>query len=408
MGRLLTTGYEVQEVHAEGFNGTQGAGTITYSTTNPRTGGRSRRVDASAAAAYDQALFVGAVGTTYFARAYVRFSAISWSVTAATILGFQAGSGRVAIRLTTDTAGFGLYVSPDATLYGQIGSGFGQLEADRWYRIEVSIKIGAGGNDDAVEMLVDGVSIASSAIESIGTTAPTLLNVGITSVAAGFTLDYDDVALNDSGGASQNSWPGSGKVALLLPTANSAVGTGWVGGAGGAASFNAVDNTPPVGVADTGTDTSQIRNATAAANSSYDATMTTYTAAGIAAVDTINVVVPIVETGAPVVTSAKAGTVGVVSNPTITNVALAAAGTPGAFWQGNAAGTFPTGWKFSAGSPAYAPSVTVGTAPVMRITQVTSSTRIADVCFMGMYVDYTPGVAARVVKVSQYPQLLAH
>jgi hypothetical protein len=46
---------------------------------------------------------------------------------------------------------------------------------------------------------------------------------------------------------------------------------------------------------------------------------------------------------------------------------------------------------------ANAPSVTLGTAPVMRITQVTASTRIAVVCAMFIYVDYTPAVAAAVI-----------
>jgi hypothetical protein len=39
------------------------------------------------------------------------------------------------------------------------------------------------------------------------------------------------------------------------------------------------------------------------------------------------------------------------------------------------------------------PTVTLGTAPVMQITQVTASTRVAIVCFVGMYVDYTPAAA---------------
>ncbi len=118
--------------------------------------------------------------------------------------------------------------------------------------------------------------------------------------------------------------------------------------------------------------------------------MTTYTAAGIKATDIVNVVVPVVSTGAPVTTSAKQGTVGVVSNPTIANVALSSTGTAGAFWQGNAAGAWPTGWKWSVGTAAYSPAVTLGTAPVMRLTQVTSSTRIALADAMGIYVDYTP------------------
>jgi hypothetical protein len=91
-------------------------------------------------------------------------------------------------------------------------------------------------------------------------------------------------------------------------------------------------------------------------------------------------------------TSAKVGQVGVVSNPAIAVINLTA--NSGQFWSGTAAGTYPTGWKWSHGTVTYAPSVTLGTAPVMRVTQVTSSTRIAMACFMGIYVDYTPAVSS--------------
>jgi hypothetical protein len=121
--------------------------------------------------------------------------------------------------------------------------------------------------------------------------------------------------------------------------------------------------------------------------------MTTYTAAGAGAGATVNAVLPVVATAAPVTTSSKAGTVGVVSNPAITNVSLGATGTAGAFWSGLAGGTYGAGWKWSLGTMTQAPTVTLGTAPVMRITQVTSSTRIAVVCFMGIYVDFTPAAS---------------
>jgi hypothetical protein len=148
-------------------------------------------------------------------------------------------------------------------------------------------------------------------------------------------------------------------------------------------------------------DSTQIRNATSNANVNYDATMTTYTAAGVGSSDTVNVVLPMVATGAPVSTSAKAGTVGVASNPTIANVNLGTGGTAGAFWSGVAIGTYPTGNKWSFGTTTYAPTVTVGTAPVMRVTQVTSSTRIAIVSEMGIYVDYTPATPHSLIYADQ-------
>ena len=51
------------------------------------------------------------------------------------------------------------------------------------------------------------------------------------------------------------------------------------------------------------------------------------------------------------------------------------------------------------------PSVVVGTAPVMRVTQVTSSTRIADVGFMGLNFAWTP-LLPPVPRATPYPQIL--
>jgi hypothetical protein len=262
-----------------------------------------------------------------------------------------------------------------------------------WHLVELQGVATATGNWTFAELRVDG-TVIDSVTHTQARSGTGALFGWTTTPTASQVINFDDVVLNDSTGAANNTYPGAGAVVLLKPTADSAVGTGWVTGAGGSTSlFAAVNSTPPVGVADTGTATSQIRNATSNATS-YDATMTTYTAAGAAAGATVNAVLPVIATAAPLVTSAKLGTVGVVSNPTITNVNLGATGTAGAFWSGLAGGTFGAGWKWSLGTMTEAPTVTLGTAPVMRVTNSTASTRIADVCSMGIYADYTPAAAA--------------
>jgi hypothetical protein len=327
-----------------------------------------------------------AVGTTYYVRAYVNFSVLPDPSAAQTPILGQAGRWTVSHKKADNK----LYLQYNLV---DIGSPSAAITTGVWYMLELAWRVGTGALDYA-EFKLDGTSIASETNSSRVDTAGSNVQAGFLLASNTGVVFVDDIAINDDTGGSQNSWPGDGKVVLLVPTSDNARSAGWVGGAGGTTSlFAAVDNTPPVGVADTGTNTSQIRNATAEANTNYDANMTTYTAAGVGASDTVNVVVPLISTAAPVVTSSKQGTVGVASNPAITNIALGAGGVAGAFWSGVAAGTYPTGWKASFGTTTYAPSVTLGTAPVMRVTQVTSSTRIADVCFMGMYVDYTPAAA---------------
>lgn len=297
------------------------------------------------------------------------------------------------IQIARATSGVTLFVTSSGKLRTTAAGSDSSatLVTGQWYWIGIR---GVGGAFTGPFVQVDGIDDLS------GTQAPVSdgeIQLGCPSSAA-TTLDayYDDLIVDSAG------FIASSKVAMLVPTADSAVGAGWTLGSGGTSGlWDALNNEPPTAGADPGT-TVQIRNATANANTNYDATMTTYTVAGIGASDTILAVRPVVVTAAPVTTSAKAGTVGVVSNPAITNIALAAGGTAGAFWSGVAAAAYPTGWKTSLGTLTASPSVALGTAPVMRITQVTSSTRIAMVGFMGINVAWTPGAGGAVEDVVPY------
>jgi hypothetical protein len=336
--------------------------------------------------------------TTYYGRVYVNINRLPNATVAILHLGGIGASG-VAIRITSG----GILQLWDVQNAAQIGSLAGSaLVLDSWYMLELSLTVDASIQASAAAARLEGTQFASGSITTTSALITSLTAGWNTSPGANRTMFLDDIAVNDSTGTEQNYFPGHGKVVLLTPTADSAVGAGWTLGTGtatGGNAFAAVKNTPPLGVADltAGSDNKQIRNASANADVSYDATMKTYAAAGITDHDVINVLEPIVATAAPSVTSAKAGTVGVVSNPAIADVALGAGGTAGAFWAGTAAAAYNStaSWKWSKGTITHAPSVTLGTAPVMRVTQVTSSTFIAMVCFMGIYVDYTPKILPR-------------
>lgn len=391
MARLFTSGAESNDASLENIALAAG---VTISSANPRTGTYAYRAT-SASLTFN---FTGAVGTICYARAYVYLTGAPSAMQLLLALG-DGGINRIGIAFNTD--GTLLLRTAGGT---NIGSPSDVLSTPSWHCIELAYKVGTGATDYA-EGKVNGVSFASSSTVSLTDNAPGGLFFAYG--GGGLTVDTDDVALNDDTGASQNTWPGEGRIVLLIPTADSAVGTGWTLGTGTAISGNsgstAVKNRPPLGVADlaAGSDTKQIRNASSNANVNYDATMTTYAAAGVTPADIVNLVVPIIATAAPVTTSSKQGTVGVVSNPTIANVALGAVGTPGAFWAGSAGGTYVTGWKITRATLTYNPSVVVTTAPVMRITQVTANTRIAVVCFMGMFVDFTQGRNPQVKVIKQ-------
>lgn len=407
MARLITSGYELREGVTGTATSPDGLSNGALETTTVRSGSASRKWSGAGSQSPGQwTLTAVTAGVDCFARTYVYVptGGLPLAGQAVVALG-SSGTPLAAIRVEADGT---LTLWAFTGAWTQQGSASSPITLDSWEnRVELKLNLGAG-SVDSVDARLNGVSFASAtglaisdaqiAIAAVGA-ATTTANGGSNTApgSAAFALYTDDVAVNDGSGAAQNTWPGSGKVALLRPTADSAVGAGWTLGnttATGGNAWSRLDDAPPNSETDltVAADADQIRNATSNANSSYDATMTTYTAAGVGAGATVNVVVPIVATGAPVVTSAKAGTVGVVSNPAITNVSLSAGGTSGAFWSGATIGTYPTGNKWSFGTTTYAPSVTLATAPVMRVTQVTASTRIAIVTEMGIYVDYTPAV----------------
>lgn len=277
-----------------------------------------------------------------------------------------------------------------------VGSASTALTTNTWHRVEYSVI--CNGTNQVMSLLVDGVSVASG-VSFANTNADYTLQFGWSATGTAGptktgTYYIDDVVFNyDAAGGQTGFPPADSKLILLLPVADSAVGTGWTLGTGTATGGNAwaaLDTIPPQGVADltAGSDTKQVRNAAAAANSNLDIAVMDYAAAGIESADTINLVAPFFYTAAPVATSAKAGTYQVLSNPVGASVSLTQ------FYSGVAAGTFPTGWQIVVSTSAIVEGdIAAGnrsTRPVVRLQQVTSSTRIAMACLASLYVDYTP------------------
>jgi hypothetical protein len=368
MAVTFMTGFEVGEA---GHDGVTLTGGVSFTRGAARSGTGYVFIDpVSGVAQY----------FTVTAASYVHFGlSVSARPTtnARTIFGAIA-AGTINVRLRTDGA---LDVYLNTTLIGTSAV----LSTTTWYWIGIRQVTGT----NVAFLQVNGLDSVSGTA-TVSATSGRIGFPGTETTGNSPENAYDDVVCDDAGFLAPTN------VGLLVPTADSAGGTGWTLGTGtalGGNGFAALDNLNPQGVADlqAGSDPKQIRNASANANTSYDATMTTYTAYGVAASDVVLAVQPVISTAAPVSTSAKQGTVGLVSNPAIANIALAAGGVSGAFWSGVIAVNWATGWKASFGTMTAFPVVTRGTAPVMRVTQVTSSTRIAMVCFMGIYVAWSAG-----------------
>jgi hypothetical protein len=240
--------------------------------------------------------------------------------------------------------------------------------------------------------MIDGVSIASTTTTTTTTVVPNRFLCG-DSVVHNANFDFDDIALNDSTGASQNSWPGGGQVVTCFPISDVQDGS-WTGGAGGTGDLSdAVNNIPPVGTA-TETNATQIESADGSgdnATDEYRANLTTYTNAGIGAADTITLIQPTIIHGEDVGTGTKTGSFGLQSNPSQTYATF----TYGD--DGGALGTYDTLWPVKVGDPVYAPSPTLGSSPVLAVRKTDAGTRVASVCAMGLNIEYVPAAASALV-----------
>jgi hypothetical protein len=388
MTRLGHWGAETGHLHAEGMVTWSGAAAIV--TTAPRSGSRCFQYTASAgnAAALDRLSITTVSGTRYWKTLWFYFPSATGtpSATARLFAMHTAGLTANLFGVAITSGGKIQLVQGGAT---QIGSdSAASVATDTWHRLDVGWEIATAGND-YVEAWFDGVSVASSSGSSLWTTLAGDLLIGQTDGvvgSAGFgankVVRIDDMIFQDNQGSVNNTRSsGDEKVVLLLPTADSARDAGWVTGASGTTSlFEAVNNIPPAGLDNaSATSTSQIENAVSTTAQEYDATMTTYSAAGIGAADTITAIYALIEGGNSSTTGSDTIGVSVESNPVIAET------TPSIDVND---GTFPTGWLRGATGIVENPTVTIGTAPVMSVRKNIASTRVSTVCFMGMYVSY--------------------
>lgn len=384
MSRLLTAGAEGNDATLDGIS--IGGATVVSDVVRSGVYAYKCTTDSFGNAAAISFVISRTLGRTYYHRMYVRFDGLpaSGSVDIITVSGFTA----------TITSGGALQLWNSGTST-QVGSDSATtIVVGTWYRIELSAKIQSGASDDSAELRLDGITVATATNVSAATGDTGQVSMGwaiLNANNANNTLRIDDIAVNDDQGANpQNSWPGEGKIVLLVPTSDNARATLWTGGAGGTTNlFDAVDNKPPVGTA-TETNTTQIEHAGSAAGSTdaYDANMTTYSAAGIVTGDTISLIQVVDADGEDVSTGSKHLQFSVVSNP-----AIATAGSILCGEDAGALGTYPSAWTAHQGTPSYVPTVTLGTAPVMRAMRPETTSRVASVCFMGMLVEYVHIVA---------------
>ncbi len=251
------------------------------------------------------------------------------------------------------------------------------------HRIEVAWSVPAAGNG-GVTCFVDGTLVAFSLSSNIGNTAFSAVEFGKLVTDDTRQPLFDDVALNDDQGSSQNNVPGSGHINLLPPISDNAR-AGFTGGGGGTTNlFDAVNNYVPTGAASPGTNATQIGSATSNTTDSYSPNLQTPLAVGIKPTDTVRVAQALVRVGNSTTTQRSAGIQGT-SNPAITEVTANTAAA--------AAAAEPTGWTTVKTAPVYLPAIDPAVSPVLRVRKNTASTDNLMCDMMGLMVETLPGSA---------------
>lgn len=122
------------------------------------------------------------------------------------------------------------------------------LTTNRWYRLELMND--ATNNPGKLELRVDGVTVAKGNNDTQGSWARVRCGPNLNNSTT--DVYYDDIAVNNGTGTSQNSWPGEGRLILLYPNApgDSNQFKDTAGAAGTTNNYTLVDEQPPNGITD--------------------------------------------------------------------------------------------------------------------------------------------------------------
>ena len=229
MARLFTCGFELGELI--GFNGSvnQKYGEMSIVTSPVRSGTYAMRNNAgyvSSLSAY--AFFTEELSDLpeLYARIAFRHAGLNTSSDhKLALLGFYDG-GTNQVTLAVDPVdgrllllqGGGGEMGYDGT---QLAKGTAALTQDVWYVIEVYVKAASSGQVTVKINNITDISYSGNTAPS-GNDQVNQVQIGLSTYgeATQSYCYFDDIAINDTSGSYQNSWPGQGGVLLLVPNAD--------------------------------------------------------------------------------------------------------------------------------------------------------------------------------------------
>lgn len=360
-------------------------GTVTRDTGTKRSGLASFKCDSGAgnAAAYVSfsplvSLISLNTGESFFWCGYFYFSHLPGSTIP--IVHCENTTQDVEVRLTS---GGKLQLWTSA----QLGSdSSATVSTGSWYRVEVRVKSVSGS--DEFELRVNGTAEVNttSAVYSDSTQSFAVSAGWWSAPGASKVCFVDDVACNKSDGSANNSWVGAHRVIMALPISDGSIGSGWTAGAGGTSNlYDAINNNPPAGLA-TETNTSQIECNSNSGSSDATFVTNTYTDLGLTGSETVGCIYVSCHHAEDISTGTKTGNLALQANPDQSGnfVGFTYGGGSGAATDWGAASST---WREAKTGFFDDQSVTAGTGITMRVRKTDTTTRVAQVCFLGTFID---------------------
>lgn len=279
MARLWSSGFELQSVTAA-MEFTAVVGSPTISTSVKRSGAASLRINPSATTQAARMTFQADTINTTFHRFYIYIASATIANGKAIYTYQDSASGNGwSVRMDTNRS-LVLYNEAGAN---QVGSNSSALALNTWYCIEVRYVDSAGATAE-LSCRIDGAAAFASSTTETGINGGGQVRIGA-AVTQTCDLYFDDIAINDSTGSYQNSWPGEGSIVHLQPNA-AGDNNGWLksgGGAGSSTNYQDVDEVTPDGA------TTYLKR-TAAGSVIDDYNVVSSASAGIGSSDTISLV----------------------------------------------------------------------------------------------------------------------
>jgi len=251
MARIHQSGFELASQSNDVEWSMLGLSGATLTAIAARSGGYGLRCNGLGAFATSGAGFqfasVAAAGP-YFLRGYLRVKTPPGGTNR--VMTFQSGNAGPG---ASSQAIIALESNRTLTLRNQsgtqIGSATAALSADSWYMVELQVDANPASGSRVIEGRLNGVVFATSSTQSQG-------NVFAYSIGGNLNSEFettgdwhwDDIALNDSTGSFQTSYPGEGKIVHLRPNAagdSNAFGTQTGGTAGAANNWTRVKEISP-------------------------------------------------------------------------------------------------------------------------------------------------------------------